>query len=195
MGGAAEDRAKAAELGEGDVIRVLLEQHARIRELFDDVKDSSGEHKAHAFDELRALLAVHETAEEMVLRPATAKSGRRDIADARNHEEAEANEVLKDLEKLDVASADFDRQLVSFQAAVTGHAEAEESEEFPVVMAECDQERRQAMGKQLRAAESIAPTHPHPSTAGSTSAQYAGGPFASLVDRTRDAIKAATSDE
>ncbi|GAB7003363.1 hypothetical protein JCM18899A_08340 [Nocardioides sp. AN3] len=31
MGDAAEDRAKAAELPEGDVIRVLLEQHARIK--------------------------------------------------------------------------------------------------------------------------------------------------------------------
>ena len=36
-GRAAEDRIKAAELPEGDVIRILLEQHARIRDLFSDV--------------------------------------------------------------------------------------------------------------------------------------------------------------
>jgi hypothetical protein len=45
------------------------------------------------------------------------------------------------------------------------------------------------MGKQILAAESVAPTHPHPSTAGSTVAQWAIGPFVSVVDRTKDAIK------
>jgi hemerythrin superfamily protein len=193
MGDAAEDRAQAAELPEGDVVRVLLEQHARIRELFADVKSAEGEHKQHAFDELRALLAVHETAEEMVLRPVTAKTAGQSVVDARNHEEAEANEVLKDLEKLDVGSSDFDQMLADFERAVDDHAEAEESEEFPTVLAECDEDKRRTMGTHLRAAESIAPTHPHPSTAGSTVAQYAVGPIASLVDRTRDAIKSAMS--
>ena len=44
----------------------------------------------------------------------------------------------------------------------------------------------------VKAAEKTAPTHPHPSTAGSPAAQWAVGPFASLVDRARDAIKNAT---
>jgi hypothetical protein len=193
MGDAAEDRAQAAELPEGDVVRVLLEQHARIRELFADVKTAEGEHKRHAFDELRALLAVHETAEEMVLRPVTAKTAGQSVVDARNQEEAEANEVLKNLEKLDVDSADFDQMLDDFESAVDDHAEAEESEEFPTVLAECDADQRRTMGTHLRAAESIAPTHPHPSTAGSTVAQYAVGPIASLIDRTRDAIRSAKS--
>jgi hemerythrin superfamily protein len=189
MGDATEDRAKAAELPEGDVIRVLLEQHARVRELFKDVQSATGEHRQHAFDELRALLAVHETAEEMVLRPVTTDVGGGSVAEARNKEEAEANEVLKDLEKLDVSSAEFGTKLAAFEKAVDQHAEKEESEEFPQILAQVDEKRRATMGTQLRVAEKIAPTHPHPSTAGSTAAQYAVGPFASLVDRTRDAIK------
>jgi hemerythrin superfamily protein len=189
MGDATEDRTKAAELPEGDVIRVLLEQHARIRELFQDVRSATGEHKQHAFDELRALLAVHETAEEMVVRPVTTDVGGGSVAEARNKEEAEANEVLKDLEKLDVSSAEFDQKLAAFEKSVDEHAEKEESEEFPQILARVDEKRRATMGTQLKAAEKIAPTHPHPSTAGSTAAQYAVGPFASLVDRTRDAIK------
>lgn len=193
MGDAAEDRAKAAKLPEGDVIRVLLEQHARIRELFADVKSAEGEHKQHAFDELRALLAVHETAEEMVLRPVTSKTAGQEVADARMKEEAEANEVLKELEKLDVASADFDEKIASFEKAVDDHAEAEESQEFPAILDQCDEKQRETMGKQLKATESIAPTHPHPSTAGSTAKQYAVGPMASLIDRTRDAIKSVAS--
>jgi hemerythrin superfamily protein len=193
VGDAAVDRAKAAELPEGDVIRVLLEQHARIRDLFADVQRADGEHKQHAFDELRALLAVHETAEEMVLRPVTKQTAGERVADARNQEESEANEVLKELEKLDVGSSEFDAKIAEFEKAVDDHAEAEESQEFPAILAQCDEEQRQKMGTHLRAAEGIAPTHPHPSTAGSTTAQFAVGPIVSLVDRTRDAIKAAMS--
>jgi hemerythrin superfamily protein len=193
MGDAAEDRRKAAQLPEGDVVRVLLEQHARIRDLFAEVKSETGDHKKHAFDELRGLLAVHETAEEMVLRPATKSAGGdrgSEVAEARNHEESEANEVLKNLESLDVESAEFDEKLAEFEKAVDDHAEAEESEEFPLILESCDEDDRQSMGKRMLAAEKIAPTHPHPSTAGSTTKQFAVGPIASLVDRTRDAVGA-----
>jgi hemerythrin superfamily protein len=191
MGDAAEDRRKAAELPEGDVVRVLLEQHARIRDLFAEVRSETGEHQKHAFDELRGLLAVHETAEEMVLRPATKRAddsqGAR-VADARNQEESEANEVLKDLESLEVGSAEFDEKLAAFEKAVDSHAEAEEHEEFPLILQSCDESQRKTMGSQMLAAEKVAPTHPHPSTAGSTVAQFAVGPIASLIDRTRDAV-------
>lgn len=192
MSEAAQDRARAAALPEGDVIRILLEQHARVRELFSDISSAEGEHKQHAFDELRSLLAVHETAEEMVLRPVSKDVAGSEVTEARNEEENEANHVLAELEKLDVHSPDFDEKLAEFEKAVSDHAEKEESEEFPRILAELDEKKRATMGKQVRAAESIAPTHPHPSAAGSTAAQFTAGPFASLVDRTRDAIKSAT---
>jgi hemerythrin superfamily protein len=190
---AAEDRRKAAELPEGDVIRILLEQHARGHELFADVASAEGDHKQQAFDELRALLAVHETAEEMVLRPVSKKAAGESVVDARNHEEEEANKVLADLEKMDVHSAEFTAMLEQFKQSVAAHAEHEESEEFPQVLAACDEEQRRAMGKKVLAAEKIAPTHPHPSAAGSPVKQAVMGPFASLVDRTRDAISGSGS--
>lgn len=188
MGSAAADRAKAAGLPEGDVIRILLEQHARIHDLFDEVSSTKGDHKQMAFDELRALLAVHETAEEMVLRPVSKPLAGDDIAQARNHEEAEANKVLARLEKMDISGSDFDLQLQDFRKSVDQHAESEEKEEFPAVISQCDLEQRRSMGSRLQKVESLAPTHPHPSTAGSTAAQWTVGPFAALVDRTRDAL-------
>lgn len=188
MSDAARDRAKAADLPEGDVVRMLLEQHARIRELFSDVKAATGEHKKQAFDELRALLAVHETAEEMILRPVSKRVAGEAVADARNLEEEEANQVLSTLEDLDCSSTEFDELLANFEKSVSDHAEQEEREEFPHILSGCDEEQRAKMGEQLKAAESIAPTHPHASTAGSTAANWALGPFASIVDRTRDAL-------
>jgi hemerythrin superfamily protein len=189
MGDPAQDRMKAAQLPEGDVIRVLLEQHARIRELFTDVKSAMGGHKRQAFDELRALLAVHETAEEMVLRPISKGAAGEAVVDARNKEEEEATKVLKDLERMDVASDLFGRKIAMLETMVLQHAENEENQEFPQVLAQCDPEMRQSMGKALKGAEAIAPTHAHPSTAGeSAAAHMVIGPFISLVDRARDAI-------
>jgi hypothetical protein len=174
---------------ESDVIDILLSQHARIRGLFADVKTAEGDHKQQAFDELRALLAVHETAEEMILRPVSARVAGQGIAEARNQEESEASKVLAQLEKMDVTTADFDRQLAEFQMAVDNHAENEESQEFPRVKEGVGDDERVKMGTALKAAEAVAPTHPHPSTAGSPAAQWAVGPIASIVDRARDAVK------
>ncbi|MFR0357347.1 hemerythrin domain-containing protein [Streptomyces sediminimaris] len=188
MGDAQKDLDQAARLPEGDVVAVLLEQHARIRELFGKVKQAGGEEKQKTFDELRALLAVHETAEEMILRPVAADTAGKAETDARNKEEAEANKVLSELEKMDVDSAEFARLLGEFESSVLEHAEHEEHEEFPAVRAGCSEDQLRKMGGRLRSAERMAPTHPHPTAAGSTSAQWLTGPFASMVDRTKDAL-------
>ncbi|WP_310962560.1 hemerythrin domain-containing protein [Nocardioides terrisoli] len=194
MSTAAEERARAAELPEGDVIRILLEQHARIRDLFAEVQSATdAQHKSETFDELRALLAMHETAEEMVLRPVSSQSAGKEVTDARNEEEAEANKVLVELEKLDVSSPDFDHQLAEFEKSVSDHAEAEETQEFPEVLSSADEKARVRMGTMLTTAEKTAPTHPHPSAAGSPTAQWIAGPFASLLDHAKDALQKAAS--
>ncbi|MFC8520989.1 hemerythrin domain-containing protein [Streptomyces sp. NPDC057257] len=182
------DRDKAARLPEGDVVAILLEQHARIKELFTTVSSTQGDARKDAFDELRALLAVHETAEEMILRPVAADTAGKAEADARNEEEAEANKVLAALEKMDVTSAEFDAELAHFRQSVLDHAEHEEQEEFPAVRAACTEEQLGKMGRRLRSVEKMAPTHPHPTAAGSPKAQWMTGPFASMVDRAKDAL-------
>lgn len=187
--GSAEE---AIERPEGDIIAILLEQHKRIRELFTHVKGAQGEHRQQTFDELRALLAAHETGEEMVLRPVSTKDAGSDVANERNREEEEANRLLADLENMDTSTAEFDRAFAAFEQAVLDHAAHEERDEFPPVRAQEDPDKLRSMGKALQAAEKIAPTHPHPSTAGSPAAQWTVGPFASLVDRARDALNNAT---
>lgn len=188
MGDAAEDRANAQELPEGDVVRILLEQHARIRDLFAKVQAASDADRHTAFDELRALLAVHETAEELVLRPKAEGKEWKEVANQRNREEAEANQVLADLERLDPATEAFLRKLQAFESAVDQHAEAEENEEFPRILREVDAEERQKLGSRLKSVEKMAPTHAHPMAAGSTTGQLLTGPFAGMIDRVRDAL-------
>jgi predicted Zn-ribbon and HTH transcriptional regulator len=174
----------------GDVIDILLEQHRRIRELFTQVKGAEGERRQQAFDELRVLLAAHETAEEMVLRPVSCNDAGAAVADARNQEERDAARMLTVLEMMDVSSAELGRAFAEFEQAVLDHAGHEEQEELPPVRARESQHTLVGMGAVLRAAEMAAPTHPHPSTAGSPIAQWMVGPWASLIDRARDTIRA-----
>lgn len=134
------------------------------------MRSATGDHKQQAFDELRALLVVHESAEEIVLRPVSRDVAGAAVADERTHEEEEATKVLKALEGMDIASAAFDSRLAALEQAVSDHAESEENDEFPHVLAQCDADRRASMGTRLKAVESMAPTHPHASTAGQPAA-------------------------
>lgn len=192
MGDATEDMQKAAELPEGDVIRILLEQHARIRTLFKDIHDAAVESRAALFAELRATLVVHETAEQLILRPVSEKVTDHAVIQGRLEEEEEATKVLADLEKLDADSSQFHELLTAFERSVDEHAQAEEELEFPAILAACTIEQRKKLGTMVSAAERIAPTHPHPAVAGSTAATVLTLPIASIVDRTRDAIAKAS---
>ena len=176
-----------------DVVKFLKGQHNLIKDMFDDVLSaSSDEAREKAFTDLRQLLAVHETAEEMVVHP-RARGELSDgdgIVDARLKEEHEAKEQLQKLESMDIGSKQFLTELTQFQQAVIDHAELEETEEFGKLQRKLDGDDLKRMAGAVRAAEAIAPTRPHPGVESAT-ANFAIGPFASMLDRARDAIQAA----
>ena len=129
-------------------------------------EDFGGAIRQTAFDHLRELPAVHETGEEMAVRPVTKKIGGGDVADARSREESEAAHVLARLEKMDVTSAEFLRTLAEFEQ-VSDHAQREEDQEFPRILAEIGSEDQLKMAERLLTSEKAAPTHPCPGAAGS----------------------------
>jgi len=177
-----------------DAVQFLTDQHNLIKDLFEEVfSASSDEARDKSFTELRQLLAVHETAEEMVIHPRARHelSDGDAIVDARLAEEHEAKEQLSKLEKMDIGSKEFITELTQFRDAVVDHAEHEESEEFNKLERKLSSDDLERMAKALQAAQAIAPTRPH---AGVESAKlnFAVGPFASMLDRARDLIKAAT---
>ncbi|MEU6138215.1 hemerythrin domain-containing protein [Nocardioides sp. NPDC047086] len=188
MSDVTEDLKKASELPEGDVVRILLQQHAGIRQLCSTVANSEGPAKRQAFDDLRVLLAVHEAAEELVVHPVTSTHGGELLAKALNADEKEATEMLARLEEVGVESPEFDETFPIFQIAVEQHTEEEERVEFPLLLSTIDQTSRHMMGKRLTATEFVAPTHPHPGSAGSMPKQLATMPFHSIVDRVKDAL-------
>lgn len=193
MGNSTEDLKAAAQYPEGDIVRLLLEQHARIRTLFADLRRTGGQDEAaDTFAELRTLLVVHETAEQIVVRPVTKKLAGTEITQARIDEETEATTLLAELEKLDPRTPEFDADLGRLEAAVDQHAEAEELQEFPALVNGCTLEQRRRMGAAFQAAAVVAPTHPHPAVAGKFAATMLTLPMASIIDRAKDAIKKAS---
>jgi hemerythrin superfamily protein len=171
-----------------DVIEFLLNQHRQVRGLLDDVLATTGEERQRYFDTVREMLARHETAEEMIVRPLTKKApGGEAIAQGRMDEENEAKEVLADLEKMDVDSPAFTQRFTGFRASVLEHAEHEETQEFPLLRQNTDPEALVKARDRVKRAEEMAPTHPHPS-ARTTTMNYVAGPFAAMLDRARDAF-------
>ncbi|CPR13234.1 hemerythrin HHE cation binding domain-containing protein [Mycobacterium bohemicum DSM 44277] len=173
-----------------EVVAFLKAQHNLIEDMFDEVLHASNpEAREEPFVKLRQLLAVHETAEEMIVHPRVRRetdSGD-DIVDARLKEEHEAKELLAQIEKLDITSQEFVGELTKLREAVLDHAAHEESEEFPVLQRNLDTDDLERMGSAVRAAEAIAPTRPHPGVE-SAKLNFALGPFASMLDRARDLI-------
>jgi hemerythrin superfamily protein len=172
-----------------DVVSFLKAQHEEIKGRFQQVLGTTGEQRQAAFDDLRRLLAVHETAEEEVVHPRAKRAitDGESIVDARLSEENEAKKVLAALEELDVNSAEFDQRFAAFQLDVIAHAEAEEHQEFAQLRLELDDEQLRRMRNAVKLAEATAPTRPHPGVESAT-ANMLAGPFASMLDRARDAI-------
>ncbi|GAA3211362.1 hemerythrin domain-containing protein [Actinocorallia longicatena] len=175
-----------------DVVQLLLDQHAEIRKLFTQVENASGETRREKFDELRALLAVHETAEEEVVHPFSRGVLGKTSAevDAIIGEEEQAKHVLKRLEKVGTGSPEFLPLFRELHDAVEKHARHEEREEFPRLRERAEPDELAGLATMVRAAEAVAPTHPHPGTDSATKNLIAG-PMAAVADRARDAIRKA----
>ncbi len=188
----AERARGGAERADEDVVQLLKRQHQEIRDLFAEVEAASGQGRREAFGRLVRLLAVHETAEEEVVHPAARRafpSGDK-VVDDRLREEREAKEVLSELDGMDTDDPDFMPTLMALRDDILAHADSEERLEFERLRESTEPHKLVRMAKAVRAAEAMAPTHPHPGTE-SAARSILLGPFAAVMDRTRDAVRKA----
>jgi hypothetical protein len=181
---------RAELLQDQDAIRVLLEQHQQIINLFTGVRAASGETRLDALSELRALLVVHETSEQMVIRPSTAELIGPGFVDELAAVENELMNEITQLERIPPHHGQFVENLNVIEGSVLNHFYAEETEEFPAFLELCPIEERLDMGRRLLSASKILPTRPHPilDNSGKAAATVAA-PITSLIDRVRDAIQ------
>ena len=173
-----------------DVVTRVRRQHDTIRRLFDDVEQAPPARRPEAFQPLVRLLAVHETAEEMVVYPALLLAGPegRAVVRARKTEEDQAKKHLAELEGLDAGSREFLTQLRAFRVEVEDHAEAEELEVLPLLDEHRAAHELRLMDLWFVTAETVAPTHAHRFAPESATGNLLLGPAVALVDRVRDML-------
>lgn len=179
-------------MGESDVVDLLLAQHALIRDLFDEVEQAPADQRAEAFTRLVRLLAVHETAEEEIVHPYARRKldGGEGVVEDRLEEENQAKQLLMEMDQAGVEAPGFMENLALLRGAVTAHARSEERYEFTQLRARTSEAERRSLAVGVKAAEAMAPTHPHPGTETATKNVLVGTPIA-MMDRARDVIRQA----
>jgi hemerythrin superfamily protein len=175
----------------GDIVDMLTQDHQEAKQLLIRVTSALPDAREDLFWSLVAELVRHEVAEEVVVYP-TIRNDTRDSdveVDARLAEQAEAEEMLAEMEKLDRASAEFGQHLEKLWGAVLDHAEAEERTIFPLLRAIEPDEARVQLGARYQQAKAAAPSHPHPHSPDTPPGNKVLGPIAAFVDHVRDALK------
>ncbi len=177
-----------------DVVDLLIQQHNQIRDLFLEVEAASGDARHDAFRRLVRLLAIHETAEVQAVHPVARLhlQGGGDIIDDRLAEEHQAKQTLAALETTGPDAPEFSRLLDELRISVLEHAHNEEAYEFPYLRRDVPASEMRALVPVVKAAEAVAPTHPHPGIESAT-ANNLVGPMLSLLDRTKDLVRSALS--
>ncbi|WP_433567387.1 hemerythrin domain-containing protein [Nocardia sp. CA-151230] len=187
---AAESEERDTSTEQDDVIALLQQQHTQIKTLLQQVEGASGEAKRQPFENLVRLLAVHESAEEQVVHPASRRAKvAGEVVDDRLHEEEEAKHVLAELYELGVTDDRFAGKFQDFAASVIEHAEMEEKEEFDQLRRSLSGQDSARLATAVRVAEAVAPTRPHPQAGESATANLVFGPPLALFDRIRDAVR------
>lgn len=174
-----------------NVVELLLEQHNQIKSLFEQLTMAQGDRKRDLFQDLVRLLAVHESAEEIVVHPTARKEidNGEAIVDSRLQEEGEAKRALAELHDLGIDHPEFDTKLAALRRDVIDHATHEEQEEFTQLRAKLPEDRLRKMARAVRTAEATAPTRPHPGAGESKMANLLAGPPIAVFDRVADALR------
>jgi len=176
----------------GDIVELLQQDHEKAKAMLAKITSAAPEARAELFCELVPDLVSHEVAEEIVVYP-TIRSDAPDgeaEAEPRLKEQAEAEDLLNQMEKLDPASTEFGASLTKLKDAVLVHASAEEENIFPLLRALNREDAREELGKRYEQAKSMAPTHPHPHAPDTPPGNVLLGPIAAIFDKMRDAVRA-----
>jgi hemerythrin superfamily protein len=175
----------------GDVVDVLTSDHRDVTALIGEiwaVKDPMI--RRDLTDTAISELVRHAVAEEMYVYPAIRKylaDGEKAVEhDIEEHTELER--TMKQLEAVDVNTAEFDEALRRLETLLADHIQDEESEQFPELRRRVPQEELTELAGKVETAKKLAPTRPHPDAPNNEMFHKLVGPGVGLVDRLRDKL-------
>jgi hemerythrin superfamily protein len=174
-----------------NLIDAIIADHREVQQVFNEI-ESGGEsdRRRELVEHVIVELVRHSVAEEQYLYP-TARRVLPDgdeIADHETEEHAEAEEVMKAIEKTDGSDSRFDTLVNQLIGDIRHHIEDEETDLLPKLRAACDDAELRDLGVKFARAKKMAPTRPHPSAPDKPPANKILGPGVGLIDRMRDAL-------
>ncbi|MGW5649506.1 hemerythrin domain-containing protein [Saccharopolyspora sp. NPDC003752] len=176
----------------GGMVDVLVTDHREVEQAFADYERGglSDEQRRELVDHIITELVRHSVAEEQYLYPTARETlpNGDEVADKEIAEHAEAEEVMKRLESMDVADAGFDDLMAQLIRDIRQHVEEEERDLFPRLEQACNADELMDLGKKIQAAKKTAPTRPHPSAPDRPPANMILDPGVGMIDRMRDAL-------
>jgi hemerythrin superfamily protein len=174
-----------------DVVDVLTSDHRDVTALIGEiwtVRDPMM--RRDLTDTAISELVRHAVAEEMYVYPAMRKhlpDGEKSVEhDVEEHKQLER--AMKQLEALDVSSAEFDERLRELETVLADHVQDEETEQFPELRRRIPHEELVELAGKVETAKKLAPTRPHPGAPNSELFHKLVGPGVGLVDRLRDKL-------
>lgn len=174
-----------------NVIQLLISDHREVDDLFEATdRTDSNRSIEELTDKIVHELSVHAAVEEQFIYPflrAKADNGD-DMADESIEEHQQAKRLLSDLESQQPGSTEHRQTLDQLIAAVRHHVDEEENAVFPALRQATDEETLERLGSVVEKAKGMVPTHPHPLVPGTATAQLVTGPWATIVDKTRDLV-------
>ena len=179
-----------------DAITLLKNDHKTVSKLFREFEkagDRAYKTKREIVDKVIRELSIHAAIEEQLFYPVV-----RELDPAiEEHvlESLEEHHVVKwTLSELDGMSPEherFDAKFTVLMESVRHHVEEEEQEWFPMVRERVGRKMLGELGDAMEKAKKGAPTRPHPRQPDEPPGNVVVGVVASVVDRVREAGKAA----
>jgi hemerythrin superfamily protein len=173
-----------------DLIDDIISDHREVEAVFNQIQTGGDDGKRDLVEHVITELVRHSVAEEQYLYPTVRRvlPNGDQLADHELKEHAEAEEVMKAIEKTDAQDPSFDELVGKLIEDIRHHVQEEESDLLPKLRTACDAAELDELGEKFETSKKMAPTRPHPSAPDHPPANKILGPGVGLIDRVRDAI-------
>ena len=173
-----------------DLVEDIISDHREVEAVFSQIEAGGDDGKRDLVEHVITELVRHSVAEEQYLYPTVRRvlPNGDQLADHELKEHAEAEEVMKAIEKTDAQDPKFDELVGKLIEDIRHHVQEEESDLLPQLRTACDAAELDELGEKFENSKKMAPTRPHPSAPDRPPANKILGPGVGLIDRMRDAI-------
>jgi hemerythrin superfamily protein len=176
-----------------DAIQLIVSDHREVERLFKEFEraERAGDvtRQGECVRSLVRELSVHASIEEQFVYPALReRAGDERVLDALEEHHG-AKVTLDEIDALPAGHPRLPSKVRLLAESVRRHVEAEERELLPALERALGEEGRRDLGEVLARAKRTAPTRPHPAAPDTPPANFLASALASIVDRSRDAIR------